>query len=227
MTNTYIISLGGSLIATQQGIEVNFLKEFREVIINQVSKGDRFFIITGGGQIARTSIESANEIVALNNEQKDWIGIAATRLNASIVRNIFSEYGYEKVVHNPSEEIKTDKPIIVSGGWKPGHSTDFVAAFLAEKHNIKTIINLSNIDYVYTTDPRENPEATLIKQTSWSEFQKIVGTQWEPGLNAPFDPIASLRCAESTTRVIICHGKKMTNWVKIFNDEEFEGTVIQ
>ena len=46
MTNTYIISLGGSLIATQQGIEVNFLKEFREVIINQVSKGDRFFIIT-------------------------------------------------------------------------------------------------------------------------------------------------------------------------------------
>lgn len=227
MKNTYIISLGGSLINTSEGVDVNYLKEFREAIIAQVAKGSKFYIITGGGQAARDSIDAANSIVELNNEQKDWIGIAATRLNACIVRNIFTEYAYETLVREPNKNITTDKPIIVSGGWKPGHSTDFVAAYLAEKHNIGTIINLSNIDYAYTDDPRKNNKAKLIKKISWPEFQKIVGTHWEPGLNAPFDPIASIRCGETSTRVIICHGKKIANWSKIFSDDEFEGTVVQ
>jgi len=227
MKNTYIISLGGSLISTGKGVDINFLKEFREVILAQITKGNKFYIVAGGGQTARNSINSANNIVEINNEQKDWIGIAATRLNACIIRTLFTEYAHHSIVRDPSIDPKTNKPIIVTGGWKPGHSTDFVAAYLAEKHNIRTIINLSNIDYVYTDDPRKNPNAKIIKQTSWSEFQKIVGTKWQPGLNAPFDPIASQRCAESDTRVIICHCKKINNWVKIFSDDEFEGTIVQ
>ena len=227
MKNTYIISLGGSLISTKEGIDVEFLREFREAIIKQIAKGSKFVLIVGGGQAARDSITAANEIVELNNDQKDYIGIAATRLNACIVRNIFLEYANSKLTYDPRDDIDFEKPIVVSGGWKPGHSTDYVAAYLAERFEVSTIINLSNIDYAYTDDPNKNPDAEIIKQTSWAEFQKIVGTKWEPGLNAPFDPIASIKCNETSTRVIICHGKKISNWEKIFSDEEFKGTVIQ
>lgn len=227
MRNTYIISLGGSLISTSDGIQVDFLRKFREAIINQIAVGKKFVIITGGGNMARESIKSASEVVQLNNDQKDMIGIAATRLNACIVRNVFLEFACDKLIHNPTDKIEFNKPVMMSGGWKPGHSTDYVAAYFAERFNIETILNLSNIDYVYTSDPRVDKEAKIIKQTSWADFQELVGTTWEPGLNAPFDPIASMKCGENSTRVVICHGKKISNWEKIFNNEEFEGTVIQ
>ena len=88
------------------------------------------------------------------------------------------------------------------------------------------IINLSNIAKVYTDDPRKNPDAKPIDSISWSDFRKMVGDEWVPGKNAPFDPIASRLAQESNIKVICADGRNTENTLAILEDGKFEGTVI-
>ena len=84
-----ILSLGGSLIIPNGGIDTSFLKEFNSFIRRHIENGRRFFIITGGGGTCRDYIKAASEIVNVPNEDLDWLGIHTTRLNAHLVRTIF------------------------------------------------------------------------------------------------------------------------------------------
>ena len=79
----------------------------------------------------------------------------------------------------------------MASGWKPGRSTDFDAVLLAKGCGAKTVVNLSNIDYVYDRDPRVNPGAKKFEKINWNDFRKIVGSKWSPGANVPFDPLAA------------------------------------
>ena len=115
----------------------------------------------------------------------------------------------------------------MAAGWKPGWSTDFCAAMVCEDYNIKTILNLTNIDMVYDSDPKENKNAKPIKDISWEEFRKIVGDKWIPGMNAPFDPVASKKAQELGIKVVVLRGDNFENLNKYFNGEKFVGTVIK
>ena len=55
----------------------------------------------------------------------------------------------------------------------------------------------------------------------------MVGYEWKPGLNAPFDPIASGLAEEAGLSVICADGRNISNTIAILKDEEFEGTVIR
>ena len=116
--------------------------------------------------------------------------------------------------------------VLVAAGWKPGFSTDFDAVVLAERFEAKTVINLSNIAQVYTDDPKKNPDARPLEAVSWPEFQKIVGTEWNPGLNAPFDPVATKKAAELGLSVYVAAGSDLPNLDKILRGQPFFGTVI-
>ena len=115
---------------------------------------------------------------------------------------------------------------MVAAGWRPGWSTDYVSTILAERLNAKTVINLSNIKYVYTKDPKKFKSAKIIKEITWPDFRKIVGNKWDPGLNAPFDPVASANAEKLGLKVIIAQGKNTKNLNNILNNKKFIGTVI-
>jgi uridylate kinase len=116
--------------------------------------------------------------------------------------------------------------ILVAAGWKPGFSSDNDAVLLAERFGAKMVINLSNIEKVYTDDPRKNPNAKPIDRISWLDFRKMVGDDWVPGKNTPFDPIASRKAEELGLQVICAAGKNLSNLEKIIKNEDFIGTVI-
>ena len=143
---TIVISLGGSLIVPDE-IDVIFLSSFISLIKENVSKGSRFVIITGGGRTCRKYNESLEKIIDASNEDLDWMGIASTRLNAEFIRICFGSLSYEKVVLDPDFIPVTDKSIIVGGGWKPGNSSDLAAIHSAKTLNAKKIINLSNTKF--------------------------------------------------------------------------------
>lgn len=231
--NIYIISLGGSLIVPKTGIDWKFLKKFRELIINQIKKGNRFVIITGGGNTARDYQNAADKVTTLTNDDKDWIGIHSTRLNAHLIKTIFRKYAHPRINKNPRTQVdikkhfKNGEGIMVAAGWRPGWSTDYVATILAERLGAKVVINLSNIDYAYTKDPNKFKDAEKLKQTNWKTFRKIVGNKWDPGLNAPFDPVASKHAEKQGLKVYIMNGKKIKNLEKCFDDKNFIGTVIE
>jgi len=87
-------------------------------------------------------------------------------------------------------------------------------------------VNLSNIDYAYTNDPKKYSDAQKIERASWKEFRKIVGDTWSPGMSAPFDPIASKLAEKESLEVVIMNGENLENFEKYLRDEKFIGTVI-
>ncbi len=220
---TYVISLGGSIIVPD-AVNTAYLKPFAALIRKRIAKGDRFVIICGGGSTARNYMNAAAKIHALSPIDLDWLGIHASRLNGHLLRSIFRDIASLHVVKNPNGAIPKGK-VVIAAGWKPGRSTDNVATLIARKAKIKTIINVSNIDYVYDKDPKKFKNAKPVKEMSWQKFRKLVGNKWDPGLNLPFDPIAA-KVAEKENMKVFVVGKSLTNLEKIFSGKKFVGTTL-
>jgi len=221
-----IVSLGGSLIVPEE-IDTSWLKEFKKLIDSKTEEGFRFIIIAGGGKTCRKYQNAAKEIIPTDSEDLDWLGIHSTRLNAHLIRTMFKEKAHPKIANDPNEKINFKEKILVAAGYKPGCSTDHDAVLLARNFSVKKLVNLSNIDYVYDKDPKKHKDAKVIKQISWENFRKIVGDKWTPGLNAPFDPIASKEAQEQGMEVAIMNGKNLDNFEKYLNEKEFIGTRIK
>ncbi|HWQ99812.1 MAG TPA: UMP kinase [Candidatus Methylomirabilis sp.] len=221
-----VLSVGGSLVAPKSGIDVGFLKKFRQLIRREAKKGSRFIIVVGGGNTARTYQRAASSLVRLAAEDVDWLGIHATRLNGHLLRTIFRDIAQHRVVKDPSRPVTWNRPVLIAAGWKPGWSTDYVAVRLARKFGATTVVNLTNTDGVYDRDPSLHEDAQRLDRMDWKSFRKLVGSRWEPGANAPFDPIASRLAANWKMTVIVMQGKSLKNVEAVFNGKRFRGTTI-
>lgn len=225
---TTVLSLGGSIVAPDKP-DCKFLSSFKKAV-EEYLKEDctrRLIIVTGGGAPARIYQNAAKEVCGKIEDGKlDWLGIRSTHLNGELVKAIFQDLAEEHLVTNPTEDITFTKRILVAAGWKPGFSTDTDAVYLAEKFGAKLIINLSNIAKVYTDDPKKNPEAKPLDSISWNDFIAMVGTEWIPGKNTPFDPIASQKARDLGLKVVCADGRQIENTMKILRGEEFFGTLI-
>lgn len=224
-----IISLGGSLIVPDE-IDWRFVKNFKKIIEKYIRKKYKFIIITGGGKICRKYQESASKITNLTDDDRDWIGIHATRMNAHFIRTVFRKCAHPRINKNPhglEDFYNFKEPILVAAGWRPGFSTDYDAAVIAKYFGIRQIINISNINYVFDKDPKKYKDAKPIKSISWKNFRKMVGSKWSPGLNMPFDPIASKLATESKLEVVIINGKKLNNLDNYLKGKSFVGTRIK
>lgn len=225
---THVISVGGSLIVPEN-IDTDFLASFKKFILKRIEKGDKFILVAGGGKTARKYQNAASSVSEIDNEEKDWLGIHATRINGHLLRTIFKKLANPKVITNyvkDLEDLEFNEKILVGAGWKPGRSTDYVTVLLAEKFGAKSLINLSNVEYVYSDDPRVNPKAKRYDKISWKEFRDIVGSVWDPGMSAPFDPIASKKAQELKLKVAIMTGKDLENLNKYLDGNKFKGTLI-
>lgn len=222
-----ILSVGGSIIIPKAGFDSAFLKQFRALIIKEVKKGKKFILVAGGGATARQYQAGAKDVGITNAEDLDYIGIATTVLNAQFLKHLFRGYAFNEVITNPTKKVKTSKPIIVAAGWKPGCSTDTDAVLMAKTYGAKAIYNLSNVDYVYTDDPRTNPSAVKITHINWKDFRKLVGNKWNPGANVPFDPIAAKMAEKLKLEVGFLKGVDLRQVGIALNQGSFDGTVIK
>ncbi|MDR3642918.1 MAG: UMP kinase [Candidatus Doudnabacteria bacterium] len=226
MRKTFVISLGGSII-NPGSIDTNFLKDFRKMVMSQIKKGHRFIIITGGGRPAREYLGALKKLDSnISSNQLDWMGIAATRLNAEFIKLIFGKLAHIEIVVDPNKKLPVIRPVLVGGGWIPGRSTDDDAVRLAKTYSAGYIINLFDQDYAYTKDPRKFKDAKKIEAINWTDFRKIVGNKWDPGKNLPFDPTAAKLAQSLKLKVIIANGKNLKNLQNILNGDSFQGTVI-
>lgn len=225
----FVLSLGGSLVVPNGGIDTAFLHSFNEFIRHQISsKKRRFFITVGGGGTSRHYQKAASEVrkEAIDHTDRDWLGLHATRLNAQLIRTIFRDIADARVIKHYEVILKIDKPVAVAAGWKPGWSTDYCAITLCQDYNIPQAINLTNIDHVYDSDPRTNPKAKPLHDISWNEYRAMIGDMWTPGMNAPFDPIASKLAEELDVTVKILNGKNLDNLALALDEKPFTGTTI-
>lgn len=222
---TIIISLGGSVIVPKK-FNLLYLKKFKKLILDFVKKGNRAVIVTGGGQTNRDYNQAAKKIAKVTNEDLDWIGIYTTKLNAQLVRSVFGQFAYERIIEDPTAKIRTDKKILIGAGWLPGCSSDKDAVLLARNLKAKEIINLFDQDYVYDKDPDEYPDAKPFKKLSWPKYRKMFALKWVPRLSTPFDPIASKLAQSLKIKAVIMKGTNLDNLENYLAGKKFKGTEI-
>ncbi len=221
----FVISVGGSLIYPDSGLDHKFIKVFSGFLDKQLSLGHNFLLVTGGGKLARDYIAVAKKFKA-SRDQQDYLGISATRHNALLLKSTLGARVYPEIITDPNINLKWRQKIAIASGWRPGRSTDYVAVALAKTYQAKSVINLSNIDYVYDRDPKL-PGAKKLKKLNWSQFRKIVGNKWRPGINAPFDPVASRLADNYGLEVVVLNGKNLKNLSLYLAGKEFKGTIIK
>jgi uridylate kinase len=132
------------------------------------------------------------------------------------------------MITNPDDvlDVPSSAKLIVASGYRPGASTDLRAIQIAQRVHAKKVINLSNIEYVMTADPRTNPDATKIEDITWEEFRKLIPEKWDPGLSSPFDPIAAKEAQALDIEVACIDGANIDSLRKYINGQEFIGTKI-
>lgn len=230
-TDKIVMSIGGSLIAPQGGIDTKFLGDLSKFIREQLAENNKrqFFLVTGGGSTARDYIQSGREVVGheLSSEDLDWLGIHASRLNAHLVKTIFKDISHQYIIKHYEIIRKVSEPVVIAAGWKPGWSTDYDSILLCEDYHVGEVVNLSNISQVYDKDPKKFKDAKPIDRISWKDFRKLVGDDWIPGMNAPFDPVASKKAEELGIKVVLLSGHDFKNIERYFKNEPFLGTVIE
>lgn len=226
MSNWTIISLGGSIIVPDE-IDVNYLKKFREMITSYSDR--KFAIICGGGGTNRKYNAAANK---LNKKPKDidldWIGIRSLQLNAELVRTMFADKAHGKVIENALDlKVLPSKSVVIGSADAPGRSSDYDAVLWAKRLQAKTIINLSNVDRVFTADPKKVKNAKPVSEINWKDYLKIVGTKWSPRLSTPFDPIAAQLAKKIGLTAYVMNGHKLNQVKKVIEgDSSQAGTVL-
>lgn len=225
---TIVMSVGGSLIVPRE-IDISFLTNLKGFIdMETTTRSRRFIIIAGGGRTARTYQEAAATVSDLDPNDLDWMGIHATRLNGHLLRTVFRDTAHPVMITNPDDilDVPPQVTVVIAAGYRPGSSTDLRAVQIAEKVGATKVINLSNIDHVYTDDPRVNPDAQKIEEINWADFRALIPATWDPGLSSPFDPIAAKVAERDNMEVAIINGNKLDEVVRYLDGETFIGTRI-
>jgi len=223
-SKTVVVALGGSIVHPDE-IDTMFLKKFKKFLAPFFKRGTRFVLVLGGGALARRFQHAAGAVANVNDEDKDWIGIHATRLNAHLLRTVFRGVANPVIIDSRSKVARLRYPVTIGAGWRPGWSTDYVALQIAADLGVKEAIIAGKPDYVYNKDPKY-PDAKKFLALSWREYGKLIPKKWKPGLHAPVDPVGAALAAREGLRAVVMDGRDLKNFNALLKGEEFKGTII-
>ncbi|RJQ29525.1 UMP kinase [Candidatus Parcubacteria bacterium] len=222
---TIVVALGGSIVYPD-GIDSRFIREFKKFVEKHVKRGKRFLLVIGGGKISRLYQEAAARVSHLSDEDKDWLGIHASRSNAHLIRTVFRSIANPTVIDARHKIKKLTRPVTVAAGWRPGWSTDYVATALAHDFKVSEMIIAGKPDYVYDRDPGKHKGARPFKTLSWAHYRRLIPGRWTPGFHSPVDPIAAKLAQKEKLKAIIIDGRNLKNFANLLNGKDFRGTVI-
>ena len=221
---TIVISIGGSVLLSKDADD-SFFQGFVK-LMEKLSKQYKIYLVVGGGKTARTYIQLGRTL-NFNEEQLDEMGIEITRVNAKLLSNILI-FSNKKIPHTTGEAKKLKNPVVIMGGTTPGHSTDMVAAELAEKTNASKFIIATNVDGVYDKDPNKYNDAKQIKEISIKKLIDEHGTDWDvAGKNVVIDGPALKIINKSKIPTFVLNGKKLDQLEKAITGQSFNGTKIK
>ena len=223
-----VISLGGSLIIPNE-VDIKFLKKFKEVI-KKNSKVYKFVIVCGGGSTARKYINALREF-KISNKLQSYAGISATRMNARFLTYFFGKDSNDsKGIPHDMKEVKSlllKNDIVFCGAlrYAPNQTSDSTSARLANYLNCK-FINLTNVQGLYTSNPRKNKNAKFIPYISWNDFNKIASKiAFKPGQHFVLDQTAAKIIKKNKVPTYIL-GSDLQQLDNLLNKKSFIGTSI-
>ncbi|MGD0056987.1 MAG: UMP kinase [Methanomassiliicoccales archaeon] len=221
-----VISLGGSVLVPDEG-DAKYVSRLAW-LLTEMSKEHRICVICGGGRIARYYISTGRELDFGKNEL-DNLGIAVTRLNATM---LLLALGDEVVPAMPRSEEEAarlieDGGVIVMGGTTPGHTTDAVAARVAELVGAERIVNATSIDAVYSADPKKFPDAIRYASMTLRQLYDLVDKGvHEAGPSNVFDRLGAEIAMRARMPIYIVDGRDLRELENAINGKDIKGTIV-
>jgi uridylate kinase len=220
-----VIKLGGFAFPTEdrRPLVEEYVKMFTDLVGQY-----HLVVVAGGGAVARFYIRAARDM-GVPESLCDHLGILVSRLNARLIVDGIGEYAFPEVP-TTIDELKhyfASGKIVAMGGMTPGHSTNAVAAIAAETIKADLLVNATDVDGVYTSDPGKDPNARKLDEVTVNRLSEILsGSDISAGAYELMDPLALRIIQRSAIPTIILNGRTPQNILKALQKQPIGTRVV-
>ena len=214
-----VVKLGGFAFPSRP--EKPLLKEYVKLLTGLVGE-HHLVIVTGGGEVARAYIGAAREM-GVSESLCDQLGILTSRLNARLLTDGLGEYAFPEIPVTIGElkHYFASGKIVAMGGLTPGHSTNAVAAIAAETIGAELLVNATDVDGVYSSDPEKDKSARRLEEVNVAELTTILSkNEMKAGAYELMDPLALRIIERSRLTTIILDGRETENLCRALRNEK-------
>ena len=179
-----LLKLSGEALAgdKQSGLDFHMVEAFAEEVKQVHALGVHLALVVGGGNIIRGATASRE---GLDRVSADYMGMLATVINALALQDVLEKIGVDTRVMTAIRMESVAEPyirrrairhlekgrliIFAAGTGNPFFSTDTAGVLRALEIEAQVILKATNVDGVYTGDPRKDPGATFIPELTYQE----------------------------------------------------------
>ena len=179
-----LLKISGEALAGEKhfGLDFQVMGQVADVIRQCVEMGVQVGIVIGGGNFWR-GVKNGEGYI--ERTRADHMGMLATAMNCMAMADVLEQKGVDVRVQTALEIKEVAEPYIRArairhlekgrvvifgcGTGNPYFSTDTAAVLRAAEIGADVILLAKNIDGVYDSDPRKNPDAKLIRDISYQE----------------------------------------------------------
>ena len=217
-----LLKLSGEVLAGEKGVGIDFDKvlEVCEKVKTCVDMGVQVAIVVGGGNLDRTRADHMGMLATSINslalaDALEQLGVTARVQTAIEMRQIAEPYIRNKAVRH----LEKGRVVIFGcGTGNPFFSTDTAAALRAAEIGADVIFKATNVDGVYDSDPKKNPNA--VKFDTLSHLDVL-----QKGLHVMDSTAASL-CMDNGIEILVFNLDNPENIVSAMVGETI-GTVVK
>lgn len=221
-----VVSIGGSVLIPEKD-DANYIKTLADML-KKVAKKVDLIVVCGGGKVARYYTTTGRDMGGSVYEL-DELGIGITRVNAGLLTIALGDSAsYKKIPHTVKTCVKNAVPgkVTVMGGTVPGHTTDAVAAMIARMWGADRIVNASNVEAVYSDDPRKNPDAKRFSTMTIDQLKEIVYDKHDAGRSSVFDPLGVKIAKQCQVDLLMVNGRDFEELENGILGKKIKGTFV-
>jgi len=206
-----VIRVGGSVVASP--FNPVLMNAYVELLLNLKQQGHVVAAVVGGGSLSRELIKTARAM-GLSEAAQDEVAISVSRVMAQLFVLGLGKHGTLTVptkIDDATELLKKGK-IVVMGGLKSGMTTDTVAAMLAERVNAHLLVKATDVDGVFTRDPKKHKDAEKLERLSFDDLSGFFEKErHEAGIHQVLDPEAVRILHKKRIKTVVVNGFKPEN----------------
>jgi uridylate kinase len=228
-----LLKLSGEALAGERGYGLDYkvVEAFADELRTVHSRGVQLSLVVGGGNILRGTAASRE---GLDRVSADYMGMLATVINALAVQDILERKGVQTRVmtairmeslaepyirRRALRHMEKGRLVIFAGGTgNPYFSTDTAAVLRALEVEAEVILKGTNVDGIYTADPRKDASARLLPELT---FQDALVNGYEV-----MDRSAFGLCQTNKLPIVVFNMNNAGNLDRVLRGEPV-GTIVQ
>jgi uridylate kinase len=179
-----LLKISGEALAGEKGFGLDYtiVEAFAEEVKAVRALGVHLALVVGGGNIIRGTTASRE---GLDRVSADYMGMLGTVINALALQDVLENIGVHTRVMTAIRMESVAEPyirrrairhlekgrliIFAAGTGNPFFSTDTAGVLRALEIEAQVILKATNVDGIYTGDPKKDPTATFIPELTFQE----------------------------------------------------------